>query len=195
MTNYKYEQVEISEGEDGRGEIKQQHHLQQQVYRIIKLEKKVRHALRITSTIIFIMALALGIVFFIGIRAERTKVQQAKPTLSNYLSSSVCACYGNDTTENDNTTNGKSCNSQTFPSKKEAIINGSLDILHCGDCGLCSTKSDIDLMISTKDTLTRDATQCAMKGFFIGFDTVDDCLETNIGFTPGCSVSLFSVAQ
>ena len=65
-----------------------------------------------------------------------------------------------------------------------------MEIAHCGDCGQCSTDSDIELMIATKDTLTKDATSCAVRGLLFGDEKIDACLQT-IGFTPGCAVSIF----
>ena len=171
--SYEYDPIMIARGEGGENKT----------YGTAAWERnraRIKDLLRITSKIFLLLMLSLLIIFFFGIRSERSKVEHAKSTHSNYLSSSVCA--------SNNDTN----NFVTFDSKQEAISNGSLDtIVHCGDCGFCSTHIDIDLMIATKDTLTKDATQCALKGLVLGEDKVDDCLQ-NIGFTPGCSVSLYS---
>lgn len=116
----------------------------------------------------------IPISFFFGIRSERSRVQQAKSTHSNYSSSSLCAY---------NTANN---NFHTLGSYQEA--NDEHDFLHCGECGQCSNDVDIDLMIATKDTLTKDATKCALKGLIFGEQKVDGCLQ-DIGFTSECSVS------
>jgi len=143
----------------------------------------------------------LHVVFAIGIREESSRVQQASSTTFHYLSPSVCAraggsgstgASGSDSEEDQ--VNSSSSHSSiistnefftTIDSRQEALSIG-MDIAHCGDCGQCSTDSDIELMIATKETLTKDATICAVRGLIFGDGKIDECLQT-IGFTPGCS--------
>mmetsp|Transcript_4770 Transcript_4770/g.7200 ORF Transcript_4770/g.7200 Transcript_4770/m.7200 type:complete len:292 (+) Transcript_4770:44-919(+) len=174
---------------------KHEHHDQSPKDEVIKgrsiVYKFIRYAL--------ILSLAICITFFVGIRKEERRVALAKSTRSKYTSNSVCTRYrsqengncteiGNDDGENGN---GTQCLVQskfefiTTKDKEEAISAG-LDIAHCGECGKCSTQNDIDLMIRTKETLTEDATICALHGLVLGDYKMDSCLS-DIGFTPGCS--------
>lgn len=147
------------------------------------------------------LSLAVCVTFFVGIGKEKRRVVLAKSTRPNYTSNSVCSRYrskeseyctdeGNDDSERGN---GTQCVLQsdfefiTAETKEEAISAG-YDVVHCGECGRCSTQNDIDLMISTKETLTEDATICALRGLVMGDHSMDACLR-DIGFTPGCSVS------
>ena len=149
-----------------------------------------------------ILSLAICMTFFVGIKTEERRVAIAKSTRSKYTSNCVCSRYRSKEseycTDSGNGDSGRGNSTQcSLPSKyefvttnnKEEAINAGHDIVHCGECGRCSTQNDIDLMINTKETLTEDATVCALRGLFMGDSTMDACLR-DIGFTPSCSVSI-----
>jgi cell division protein FtsB len=134
---------------------------------------RTRGLLRRIVILSLVLVGLLSVIGFFGIRSERSRVFQAKSTDSNYSSPGVCAYDANDDV-------------YISLKKKEEATSDGFDFVHCGDCGLCSNEVDIELMIRTKDTLTKDATKCAMRGLFLGDDKVDGCLQ-DIGFTPDCS--------
>ncbi len=163
--------------------------------------RKVHYAQSFCCVIITIL-LALQCLFFIGIRREEHFVRLANTTLSNYQTNSVCVRSDISTNATSSTNNNSTqdplalptpCSTNFVTMEKrtyEASLtnSSSLDIAHCGECGKCSTDDDIELMIRTKDTLTKDATKCALRGLLFGDHSMEKCLQT-IGFTSGCSVS------
>ncbi len=105
---------------------------------------------------------------------EKAEYSSAESTISKYTSSHVCA----------NST--KYHRLKTIKSSKEAKRR-NMNIVHCGECGHCSTNNDIDIMYETKDSLTKTATHCAVRGLLFGDRATENCLEDNVGFTPSCS--------
>ena len=194
-SKYRYHPIDQSKGSDSGS--------------VICTQTKSRTASRRTSYMRYLFGFVfipsvLHVVFLIGIREESYRAQQAESTTSKYLSPSVCArdsardTAGDIDSVEDQVKSSSSSNSQiistnelftTIDSKQEALTIG-MEIAHCGDCGQCSTDSDIELMIATKETLTKDATSCAVRGLLFGDEKIDACLQT-IGFTPGCAVSIF----
>lgn len=104
---------------------------------------------------------------------------------------------------------GKVPNSMTFASAKRARMynddaeeesggsdSGGVDIVHCGQCGKCSTTNDMTILAQTTQTLTDTARGCSVRAFlgsvFLlrGIGTYrsisQSCMEAKVGFTPPC---------
>jgi hypothetical protein len=73
----------------------------------------------------------------------------------------------------------------------EACRASGARVVHCGNCGACSTAHDIGIYWDTKDTLTRTATICAYSYLFLGRYALDFCLEKLIGFTQPCKTAWY----
>lgn len=126
----------------------------------------------VTVALVFIAGLSLLAAIFIGSRVEARDVARASDTLDLYDQKSVCALEDVSQTMS------------TFPSAQDANEAG-LPIAHCGTCGGCSSVQDITIYAATRNTLTVDATKCAMKSF-LSLDLVSKCFDKNVGFTPAC---------
>ena len=103
---------------------------------------------------------------------------RAESTQKVYSSPLVCANYQRD---QDSINNFTTVQNQAEAKKK------NIQIAHCGSCGNCSTNTDIKIMKSTKDTLTRTVTICALYSLILGQKATENCLQEQIGFTPACS--------
>jgi hypothetical protein len=80
---------------------------------------------------------------------------------------------------------------KTFQSKDDAHL-ANYSVLHCGDCGHCSTWIDLELQWSTRKTLAKQSQKCAIKSLTGGFDALQECLEGPMigdthGFTEQCA--------
>jgi hypothetical protein len=131
-----------------------------------------------SSTNILLSALVTlpAIAYMMLLLGERSQYRVAELTLDRYNTSAVCAI---DRKKQKN-------NFTSVRDHIEAKIQNK-DIVHCGECGHCSTVNDIEIMKSTKDTLTKEATGCALKALFYGEKSLNKCLEEKIGFTQPCS--------
>jgi len=74
----------------------------------------------------------------------------------------------------------------TWPSSLFAHERGEA-VAHCGDCGKCSTRQDIDIYAKTRNTLTSKSKTCALRSLWGGPEAVRDCFKKKVGFTPGCN--------
>lgn len=120
-----------------------------------------------------VFAIGLVAVALVGLALEKAAVDAAGDNTARYYESArVCA------------TNRTSGSRSTF---RNATAARAHEITHCGDCGECSTPSDIGVMNATKDTLTKTATDCSLKAFSGGAAAVDACFQERVGFTPGCT--------
>jgi len=129
----------------------------------------------ITSTLLLPYA-----VLYFGSLHESLNVKMALSTHSNYImSEAVCVRHQDGTFQSMMSSSLEETIATTAPATAPSIS-------HCGNCGKCSSDSDIDLMIATKDSLTKDATRCALKGLIYGQHTIDECLQ-GIGFTVDCA--------
>jgi hypothetical protein len=126
----------------------------------------------ITIALILITGLSLLAAIFLGSRVEARAVVRASDTFDLYNQKSVCALE--DVTQT----------MSTFPSAQDANEAG-LPIAHCGTCGGCSFVQDITIYAETRNTLTVDATKCALRSL-ISLDLVSKCLDKKVGFTPAC---------
>eukprot|EP00550_Attheya_septentrionalis_P008287 CAMPEP_0198288740 /NCGR_PEP_ID=MMETSP1449-20131203/7155_1 /TAXON_ID=420275 /ORGANISM="Attheya septentrionalis, Strain CCMP2084" /LENGTH=351 /DNA_ID=CAMNT_0043986945 /DNA_START=73 /DNA_END=1128 /DNA_ORIENTATION=+ len=79
--------------------------------------------------------------------------------------------------------------STTFNAESEAreAMGESGVIGHCGDCGACSNPHDITIYDYTKNSLTGDATKCAVKGMIGGRRFAGRCLYERVGLSPKCN--------
>lgn len=126
---------------------------------------------------LFLFAGIISAFVYFGLEKEKTQYKHAQSTLKVYSSPGpVCA----------NHQHGQSTNFTTVQSHVEAK-DQNMQIVHCGECGHCSTNNDIKIMKDTKETLTRTATICAFFSLFLGEKATEACLEARIGFTPACS--------
>jgi hypothetical protein len=119
----------------------------------------------------FLFSLLLLGIILIGAYTEKRAFAHAVPTSDLYETSNVC---------------GMNMDSfSTFPLVQEAHIDG-FKVAHCGSCGQCSNRQDIDIQVDTADTLTADSTKCAFSIFTAGVGAVHKCMQEKIGFTPAC---------
>jgi len=110
-------------------------------------------------------------ILFIGESVEFKKVNQAQPTNSLYDTLQVCAV--------------KSNIAYTYSNVTFAHVAGA-KVAHCGACGACSTKDDIAIYASTRNTLTKTATTCGTKAF-LGRAAVEKCYIDEVGFSDTCN--------
>eukprot|EP00296_Roombia_truncata_P008564 JP447057.1.p1 GENE.JP447057.1~~JP447057.1.p1 ORF type:complete len:190 (-),score=45.51 JP447057.1:129-698(-) len=73
----------------------------------------------------------------------------------------------------------------TYDSHAEAKAAG-VGVMHCGVCGQCSNRHDIDIYNATRNTLTKTTTQCAWASLLIGESVGNWCMNKRVGFTDGC---------
>lgn len=129
--------------------------------------------------ILIIIMLLLFAILMIGAHIEEKNFRRSESTLELYTQDeSVCAMTNSST--DDSTI-------QSFESSEKALGNNATnDIVHCGECGECSNRQDLEILAATRSTLTKDATSCAYK-MFLGRSHVDRCLEDKVGFTESCN--------
>lgn len=132
-----------------------------------------RCVLRRAVIFLVISTLLLLVICAIGARIERGYIQKRMSTAHLYATNDVCAMDGSDQVT-------------TFPSTQEAHDNGN-QVAHCGQCGQCSTRQDMEIMGQTKATLTRDSTRCAFLMFLGNPKLVSKCMKEKVGFTDSCT--------
>jgi len=112
--------------------------------------------------------------------AEREAVAKmhSAPWCSNDTAT-VCATSG--------AWESKKWNVSTFQNPKQAFAKGQR-ILHCGSCGYCSNKPDIDKILKqTTAALAQLANVCTQKALFFGFQSAcADCVGQETDFSPRC---------
>ena len=69
-----------------------------------------------------------------------------------------------------------------------ALEQANETVLHCGECGQCSTVHDIGIYRDTNQTLTATARGCAIQQLLLGQSFGRACLERHVGFTSPCAV-------
>lgn len=62
----------------------------------------------------------------------------------------------------------------------------NIGVMHCGACGACSNRHDIDIYKATRNNLTQVSTRCALISLFKGSIAGDKCLSERVGFTREC---------
>lgn len=142
---------------------------------------KATYSLTRVFTVCLICLLSLLLLLlatlFIGAQIEMNRANRVPSTLSLYTGNhNFCTQVlqpNNDC---------MSFNAEQVEAHRE---NGDM-VVHCGDCGQCSTMHDMEIMARTRNTLTETSTQCAYRQF-LGSGFVSDCMERNVGFTPSCN--------
>lgn len=72
----------------------------------------------------------------------------------------------------------------TYPDKYTARARGG-GVMHCGLCGACSNKHDIDIYYRTRENLTQVTRRCAFMSTF-SYEKSRECVRKNVGFTESC---------
>ena len=141
---------------------------------------------------------------FLGAHMEHKAIEAATSTQALYTEDHrVCGRVKVDTNE------GREADFMTFASAKRARMynddaeeesggsdSGGVDIVHCGQCGKCSTTNDMTILAQTTQTLTDTARGCSVRAFLgsvfllrgIGMyrSISQSCMEAKVGFTPPC---------
>mmetsp|Transcript_20299 Transcript_20299/g.42260 ORF Transcript_20299/g.42260 Transcript_20299/m.42260 type:complete len:735 (-) Transcript_20299:147-2351(-) len=73
-----------------------------------------------------------------------------------------------------------------FDGQEEAHLT-NYSVAHCGECGYCSNWNDLELQYSTRNNLAEQAQECGLKTMFQGVTALQDCLESDIGWTHECA--------
>ena len=70
----------------------------------------------------------------------------------------------------------------------EAAIEADETIVHCKDCGACSTPQDMEIMAFARPGPPKDNTHCSFLEFLVGQDTVSWCRNNVVSksFTKEC---------
>lgn len=124
----------------------------------------------ISLALLMVICLVLLAAIFLGSRVEAKQVAKASDTLNLYSGNAVCALNGTTST--------------TFSSADAANAAG-LPVAHCGTCGGCSSVQDMTIYAQTRNSLTDDATKCAVNSF-VHANLVGKCFDKRVGFTPAC---------
>ena len=113
---------------------------------------------------------------YIGAHYEGIAIAAAPQTLDFYLGDTVCAIS--------NPRDHRAI-ARTYPTAAAAHEENQV-IVHCRECGACSTPRDMEIMSFTRKSLTLDSTMCAFLVFLEGPESVSWCLEKVVGFTREC---------
>lgn len=137
--------------------------------------------------VLIVSTMFVGIMF--GAFIEQRSISQSPTTFAFYNSSRVCAT-GNDIgiddfLDADQQVLVRKDTMKTFNSSEEAHQH-EFEVVHCGDCGQCSTWNDMRILADTKTTLTKRSKLCAARGFFGGKKAIAKCVHDTIGFTTPC---------
>ena len=139
-----------------------------------------RPSLRCCALAVLVGAALAAAVFFaavwIGADAEVRTMRGAPGTAWLYASAQVCATVAN---------RGPAVKTLNLSASAAAQPPVQPAVMHCGACGACSTRRDIELYNATRSTLTRSATRCATRWFLGGRGSVDACFR-DLGFSPAC---------
>lgn len=93
-----------------------------------------------------------------------------------YNDGPVCALNGR----------GPDSNITTFATPQEANASG-FRVVHCGECGACSTWQNLKANWVTRDRLASLSQACAKKLLFGGYDAAVQCHLDTIGFDMNCT--------
>lgn len=115
------------------------------------------------------------IVVWVGSSREWRRVLAQPDTRGFYSTPQVCAAVP-----------GNASGPSSYADLDAAHASGAL-VRHCGPCGDCSGTGDIGILDTTKNSLTKTATRCAVRKFFGGRSAVEACFLRDVGFTPGCT--------
>jgi len=137
-----------------------------------RLNFKRRFALRLLLSVTSVI-FAFSVVILMGAAVQDHRASKRPSTESYYQGAQVCGSTHAD-------------NFAAFQSAFEAHEKNAL-VVHCGDCGDCSTSGDISIYKKTRNSLTGTATSCATKVFTGGRSAVHSCFETDVGFTAECN--------
>mmetsp|Transcript_23252 Transcript_23252/g.35901 ORF Transcript_23252/g.35901 Transcript_23252/m.35901 type:complete len:382 (-) Transcript_23252:226-1371(-) len=120
---------------------------------------------------------------FIGAAVEKRIVDSIPASSLYYESPKVCAFLstggGLDILEQ----SFRTCDN--FESMVQNYGRGA-SVAHCGECGSCSTQTDIDIYHSTKQSFKKDTMQCGAKIILGGKNRVVACMRERLGLTPDC---------
>jgi hypothetical protein len=106
---------------------------------------------------------------------EKERMRNADSLDRFYNTTKVCGLFKNSTDE---------ILRRTFLTLNDSR-NEDYKVLHCGDCGHCSTLYDFLIHRRTSSSLTNMVRKCAAK-IFISKQFVFRCMERNVGFTYEC---------
>lgn len=120
-----------------------------------------------TKTMYTILLVAMAAVLAIIVPSGSAKVYPYGGFMGDNDTQSVC---GN--------------NNITYPDKYTARALGG-GVMHCGLCGACSNKHDIDIYLRTRENLTQVTRRCAFLSTF-SYEKSRQCVKENVGFTESC---------
>jgi hypothetical protein len=92
---------------------------------------------------------------------------------------SFCFCSGWDVP-------GPDAEIRTFDTLQD-LYDANYTLIHCGNCGACSTWNDLTLQWTTRTFLAEVSKKCAQKSLMGTVDDVQKCNEDEIGFSPACA--------
>uniref|UniRef100_A0A7S4AHW5 Transmembrane protein n=1 Tax=Pseudo-nitzschia australis TaxID=44445 RepID=A0A7S4AHW5_9STRA len=77
---------------------------------------------------------------------------------------------------------------RTFDTLQEVYdTDRNYTVIHCGECGACSNWNDLSLQWTTRTFLAKVSKKCARKSILGSIESVQECNEKLIGFTPKCA--------
>ena len=138
---------------------------------------KIKALQMVRATVALTVTLGLTVIL-VGEHFEHQHVQAAASTSWIYDTPNVCGYQSIPQDRSKGTF-------LTYDGQEEAHTDES-EVAHCGECGHCSTLQDMSIMGYTKESLTRDSTDCAKRSFF-GKEAVRSCMEEKVGFTSSCN--------
>lgn len=137
-------------------------------------------------TIILVICLLSSLItcfVFIGAATEKRIVESIPTSSIYYESPKVCAFVSSG--------GGLDALEQSFRTFDSYNImmechENSASVAHCGECGNCSTQTDIDIYHSTTHSFKKSTMQCGAKSILGGRNRVASCMKERLGLTPGC---------
>lgn len=75
----------------------------------------------------------------------------------------------------------------TYASYQALLQANSTTVMHCGNCGECSTAHDIQIYKDTRNTLTKTTRTCAIQSMFLGKKRAQRCMSEKVGLTDACN--------
>jgi hypothetical protein len=127
------------------------------------------------------------IILWLGVEFEERQVRNARDTIYLYEAPDVCGLVGARNLTNTTTTADTIVSERTFPNAFAATAREDTLIAHCGTCGECSNPSDVLIYDETKNSLFGTTVKCAKKSLIWGRKTATNCMQSAVGFTPGCT--------
>lgn len=160
--------------------------------------RRIKNLKRLCSCMQYsiLLFIAILLALLIGKNVEENHVERARSTMDLYNKSEVCALMGvPDYLLNTSVTQGRQRSStlddsnaiiKTIANVTVARSTPNTLVAHCGDCGKCSTPSDVKIYDETKNTLTDTTTKCAKLGLIGGRRRATKCMQERTGLSEGC---------